>query len=136
MMNLAGVQLLSILKGTEDSIVLDQEKDYFPDDELLRSLYETIFPSKTNRPPDWYKNHFKSRKYIKASCGACGFKSKLHAHHIDGDYTNNVKENIQTLCTFCHNYLHLVQKRMCFACPGRFPEFEKKEKELLSVQKS
>lgn len=90
------------------------------------------------RPLNWYKNHAVSRKFAKKFCEACGLESKLHTHHIDGDYINNVKKNIQTLCIYCHNYLHLVQKRMKWAYPGQFPKFEvfvKKEKDLILSQK-
>lgn len=44
-------------------------------------------------------------------CEVCGWgevnvytnKVPLHVHHIDGDYTNNKKENLQVLCPNCHS---------------------------------
>lgn len=46
------------------------------------------------------------RKY---ECGECGLGSEwqgkeltLHVHHIDGDWSNCVKENLEFLCPNCH----------------------------------
>lgn len=55
------------------------------------------------------------RKYLidKAGnkCTICGWDKKhpttgkvpLEVHHIDGDYTNNIEENLQVLCPNCHS---------------------------------
>jgi hypothetical protein len=46
------------------------------------------------------------RKAKKDRCEACGFVPRhpcqLDVHHLDGDYTNNSPENLQTLCANCH----------------------------------
>jgi len=48
------------------------------------------------------------RKRDKYTCQDCGITQnqigrKLDVHHIDGDDTNNIEENMITLCLGCHN---------------------------------
>lgn len=57
-----------------------------------------------------------SRKLRGAQCEACGYTLQLHAHHKDGDYTNNDPSNIQTLCAYCHNYWHALLDRLLKPC--------------------
>lgn len=47
------------------------------------------------------------------SCSKCGFnktredgKSILEIDHIDGDHTNNTRENLRVLCPNCHALTH------------------------------
>lgn len=88
-----------------------------------------------NRPEGWYKSHAESRKFIKPFCEACGFPDKLHTHHIDGDWRNNKEANIQTLCTYCHNYLHRIQKRLGWTRPGAFPMFGEAHEKAIKIKK-
>lgn len=44
-------------------------------------------------------------------CESCGASTGLHAHHRDGDITNNVVANIATLCASCHLKHHWVVDR-------------------------
>lgn len=39
-------------------------------------------------------------------CAECGTSERLHAHHIDGDPSNNDPSNIVTLCASCHLLHH------------------------------
>ncbi len=39
-------------------------------------------------------------------CEACGSRSVLVAHHINGNITENHPSNIMTLCQSCHSKLH------------------------------
>jgi intracellular multiplication protein IcmJ len=45
----------------------------------------------------------------KHTCKFCGFKSSSYQeiHHIDGDHANHVKDNLATICMFCHGCFHL-----------------------------
>jgi hypothetical protein len=54
----------------------------------------------------------RSRKLRGSSCEACGYTLDLHAHHKDGNIANNAPENIQTLCTYCHNFWHALLDRL------------------------
>jgi len=63
-----------------------------------------------------------SRKMRGPECEACGYTMDLHAHHKNGDYTDNRAENIQTLCTYCHNYWHALLDRLLKPC-GPMPPF-------------
>lgn len=65
--------------------------------------------------------HWRARKHRKSSCEACGLTDQLHAHHVDGNRKNNEAENIQTLCVFCHNFLHALADRLGWTAPGRLP---------------
>ena len=57
-----------------------------------------------------------SRKMRGMACEACGYQHDLHAHHKDGDYTNNAPANIQTLCTHCHGFWHALLDRLLIPC--------------------
>ena len=75
------------------------------------------------RPSHWETYHWRARKHRGLSCEACGSTEKLHAHHVDGDPKNNEANNIQTLCVFCHNFLHATADRLGWTTPGRLPQF-------------
>lgn len=74
---------------------------------------------KSNRPKDviaWLKSirtgvgHCELRKTNKRQEN-CDNHSTL-THHIDGNHSNNVRENILVLCTYCHNSIHHKGKVM------------------------
>lgn len=44
-------------------------------------------------------------------CERCGAVSRLHAHHRNGDVTDNRPENIETVCAACHISGHWADKR-------------------------
>lgn len=54
------------------------------------------------------KERIKQNIVLKAdlTCTNCGFKAEhrcqLDLDHIDGDHTNNEKNNLQVLCANCH----------------------------------
>lgn len=64
---------------------------------------------------------WRARKHLKLSCEACGTVRSLEAHHIDQDRTNNEPTNIQTLCSYCHDFWHVTAKRNGRAVAGRMP---------------
>jgi hypothetical protein len=74
-----------------------------------------------DRPAHWGTYHWRARKHRKGQCEACGLTDQLHAHHVDGKPVNNAPENIQTLCVFCHNFLHATADRHGWTEPGRLP---------------
>jgi predicted nucleic acid-binding Zn ribbon protein len=51
-------------------------------------------------------NRARAKKLRGDQCGECGATSQLHAHHIDGDPSNNDPANIETLCASCHLRWH------------------------------
>jgi len=71
------------------------------------------------RPRHWGTYHWRARQYRKSYCEACGLTEQLHAHHVDREPKNNEPQNIQTLCAYCHNYLHAVADRRGWTQPGR-----------------
>jgi hypothetical protein len=73
------------------------------------------------RPDHWETYHWRARKHRKSSCEACGSTVYLHAHHADGEPQNNEPSNIQTLCVYCHNFLHATAERRGWTHPGRLP---------------
>lgn len=73
------------------------------------------------RPSHWETYHWRARKHRGLSCEACGSTEKLHAHHVDGWPQNNDPMNIQTLCVYCHNFLHACANRLGWTQPGRLP---------------
>ena len=73
------------------------------------------------RPRHWETYHWRARRHRKSSCEACGSTQKLHAHHVDGSPQNNEPDNIQTLCSYCHHFLHATADRLNWTEPGRLP---------------
>jgi hypothetical protein len=67
---------------------------------------------------------WRARKHLKLECEACGERRQLNAHHVDQDNRNNQPENIQTLCKWCHNFLHATAKRRGLARAGRMASLE------------
>lgn len=92
------------------------------------------------RPKHWETHHWRARKHRGLSCEACGLTEKLHAHHVDGQPENNNPENIQTLCAYCHRFLHATAARLGWTIPGRLPTLreytELKPLEIQSCLKS
>lgn len=78
--------------------------------------------STRERPSHWGTYHWRARKHRLSSCEACGSTEKLHAHHVDSCPENNDPANIQTLCVFCHNFLHATADRLGWTQPGRLPK--------------
>ena len=54
----------------------------------------------------------RARKLLKTACECCGTPTRLHAHHVDEDWTNNTPGNVQTLCVFCHQFWHATHRRL------------------------
>lgn len=65
--------------------------------------------------------HAQARKQKKPNCESCGFKKRLHVHHINEDWTNNNPENLQTLCAFCHQFWHSMHRRLGVKPSTRMP---------------
>lgn len=42
----------------------------------------------------------------RSRCAVCGAHGHLHVHHIDRDPTNDVPDNLITLCETCHARAH------------------------------
>lgn len=72
-------------------------------------------------PSHWETYHWRARRHRRSSCEACGSTERLHAHHVDGRPENNEASNIQTLCVYCHNFLHATAERRNWTMPGRLP---------------
>lgn len=67
---------------------------------------------------------WRARKYRKNRCEACGETRLLQVHHCDQNQTNNSIENLQTLCKFCHDFLHATAKRVGVRVAGRMVSLE------------
>lgn len=49
-----------------------------------------------------YKCWYKARKARRKYCEWCEATTQLEIDHIDGDRSNNMRNNLQTLCKPCH----------------------------------
>lgn len=76
------------------------------------------------RPGHWGTYHWRARRHRKSRCEACGSTDALHAHHVDGQPENNDPMNIQTLCVWCHNFLHATAERLGWIEPGRLARLD------------
>lgn len=47
----------------------------------------------------------------KQECEICKATANLHAHHIDGDHSHNVLENLTWVCVKCHNLIKHPHER-------------------------
>lgn len=90
---------------------------------FLRRKYCSLHCANTRleHTPAWYR--WKAEVLRKTECAnyceVCGATTNLHAHHIDGDITNNVCKNIQTLCGSCHAKRHHAIRRLGKIIPGK-----------------
>lgn len=69
----------------------------------------------------WSAHHWRARKLRKSACEACGERRSLVAHHVDQDEANNDPGNIQTLCSWCHDFWHSTARRLGRPIAGRMP---------------
>ena len=76
---------------------------------------------KPRHPEGWYKSHYEARKFLKDKCECCDYELELVAHHIDQDYMNNIENNIQTLCKYCHNFWHKLLNRLDKSAVRKMP---------------
>lgn len=65
--------------------------------------------------------HYHARKLRGRECEACGATTRLQAHHINEDWTDNRPENIQTLCIRCHHFWHATHRRLGATPTGPMP---------------
>ena len=65
--------------------------------------------------------HYHARKKREGACECCGSTSRLQAHHVNEDWTDNSPENIQTLCIFCHHFWHAMWRRLGVKPTQRMP---------------
>ncbi len=65
---------------------------------------------------------YHARKHLKTACEACGQTTELHAHHVNEDWTDNRKANIQTLCVFCHQFWHGLHRRLGLSTTKPMPK--------------
>lgn len=47
-----------------------------------------------------------ARRHLRSACERCRTTEDLQAHHFDGNWRNNAKGNIVTLCAKCHSDFH------------------------------
>lgn len=64
---------------------------------------------------------WRSRKFKRSACEACGETRRLHVHHCDQNQRNNDPSNLQTLCQYCHDFWHATAKRVGCSVAGRMP---------------
>ena len=64
---------------------------------------------------------WRARKHRKPACESCGLEHRLHVHHVNGEITDLRMENLQTLCTHCHNFWHAMLERRGLPIAGRMP---------------
>ena len=84
-----------------------------------RRNYCSLSCANSTKDPTEAAFRWRAVKLRGASCEKCGATSKLHTHHIDGDISNNVPENIQTLCASCHITHHHSTRRRGLMIAGR-----------------
>lgn len=69
---------------------------------------------------------------IEKKCNKCGSLEKLHIHHKDNNRKNNTKENLEVLCSFCHNSYHKKGKKTGKPAWNRGKKISEKTRKILS----
>lgn len=85
------------------------KKNFEENEKIERWLNGENFLRGNTQVPTFIRNYLLKKYNYK--CQICGWSKKnlytntipLHIHHIDGDCTNNKKENLQLLCPNCHS---------------------------------
>lgn len=120
---------LAVLKETKNcsnskcTQINPQSKEQFGKNTRCRSCVNEELRAKRIANPKYgaHKKVHKRRKayhkYKLDYCQACNFKAvhtcQLDVDHIDGNHSNNLPENLQTLCANCHR-LKTEQDRIKF----------------------
>ena len=91
-----------------------------------KSINTKIYRERHRKKIARHDRDYRYRKYFgglydqvverdKDICQMCGNDNQIVIHHIDRNPTNNVLENLQTLCRACHCYVHhkILEKRTC-----------------------
>lgn len=65
---------------------------------------------------------FHARKLLRPNCEACGSTENRQAHHVGTNWKNNLPENVQTLCLFCHHFWHAMHNRLGVTPTLRMPK--------------
>jgi hypothetical protein len=63
----------------------------------------------------WY---YEASKHKGSKCTRCDSTMRLETHHIDGDWSNNAIENLDTLCRPCHKEHHKPHRICSIASCG------------------
>lgn len=58
------------------------------------------------RSQSFAQQHVISAKFVKPQCESCGKTTRLHVHHVNGNWKDHRAENLKTLCCGCHLSLH------------------------------
>jgi hypothetical protein len=53
----------------------------------------------------------RSQKFRKKECERCGRTNDLHVHHKNKNRMDSTPENLETLCVWCHNQHHAMERR-------------------------
>ena len=92
-------------------------------EELNLDLDFSLFneSTKERHPEGWSHYHYEARKFLKDKCECCGSEKHLEIHHINQNYMNNLLNNIQTLCKYCHDWWHKTAIRINREVAGKMP---------------
>jgi len=78
----------------------------------LRKIGKNNPNYKNGESRTYYKNRCKYlSKILPLNCSLCNSTKKLVTHHVDGNYKNNILENITIVCRGCHNKIHKTKTK-------------------------
>lgn len=71
----------------------------------------------SERSKEYSCTHYHARRLVPIGpCRKCGKENASDVHHIDGDHTNNVLDNLERLCRSCHLRHHRPKVPFCTVC--------------------
>lgn len=117
----------AILKLYSDGVLNAKENYHKQSDESkLKQVWnrgktlfkvEDVFKKNSHYTTALLKKYIKIFSLLKQRCDICGIETwnnkeiVFECHHIDGDKTNNILENLQLLCPNCHSQTNTFRGR-------------------------
>lgn len=65
------------------------------------------------------QHNARARRFLAEACEVCGGTHRLAVHHIDENWANDERSNIQTLCQPCHSSHHMRARLVGRSPAGR-----------------
>lgn len=66
-----------------------------------------------------------NRDYVSDICEVCGSSGRIEVHHVDKNPHNNEHNNLECLCSSCHQHLHAVERTFSDPYSHKYLSFDR-----------